>query len=182
MTDIIVTLAAYALTVGAVLLWIFLSKQDRVPRTLRMAVGTCLRTLPLFVALYLICRSLHVEVFLAVLVLGFALLGCLTSPLGDPTWVFAILYLFQQWILGWPDRADTLLEPPAPREIPAAELDALIGRTGVASSALRPGGTITLDGTEYLAHSDLGYLDGGRLVRVVGRKGTSLIVRDADES
>jgi membrane-bound ClpP family serine protease len=50
---------------------------------------------------------------------------------------------------------------------------------GVAGCPLRPGGLVVVDGTEYPAHSDPGYIDRGARVIVTGKKGTSLLVRPA---
>ncbi len=164
----------------AVLLWVFLSEQRRVPRTLRTAVGVLLRTLPLFLVLLLICHGLNVSVLLAAAVLGIALWVLLIPGSDLSLGAFGILYVIQQWILGWPDRVDTLLEPPPPCEAPASQLGELIGKAGVASSALRPTGTVTVAGTEHAARSVLGYVDPRQLVRVVGIDGATLIVRAAD--
>ena len=90
-----------------------------------------------------------------------------------------LLYVVQQWILGWPERTDLLLDPPSHREAGYVVLDGLAGRRGVTVCPLRPGGVIVLDQVEYLALSDLGYIDRGVDVIVVGRKGTSLVVRSA---
>jgi hypothetical protein len=175
-TDIAATLIAYILTVGVVVFWTFLSKQTRVPRTRRTAIGVALRTLPLFLVLLVICRALGVDVLLALMALGFGLWVCLMDAFGSSLGIFAVMYVIQQWILGWPDRADTLLEPPSLGRGTDAQLDALVGKTGVASSALRPGGTIAVEGTEYPAHSNGGYVDRSSPVRVIGRNGPSLLV------
>ena len=181
MTDVIVTLVASVLTVGPVLLWVFLSKQTRVPRTRRTAVGIPLRTLPLFLTLFFVCRGLGVDVLVAVMVLALVLWACLTNPLGTPIGVFGILYVIQQWILGWPDRADSVLKPSSPCRDGISHLDDFVGKTAITSSALRPAGTVILDGNEYPASSELGYIDCGKSVRVIAKRGTTFIVRAVDE-
>lgn len=54
--------------------------------------------------------------------------------------------------------------------------DQLLGATGVAVSALRPMGEVEVGGRRYEARADLGALERGETVRVVGRSGRTLIV------
>ncbi len=180
--DIITTVGAYIVTVGVVLIWVFSSRQSRVPRTLRTAVSVSLRALPLFLFFLLFCRLIGVNTVVALVVLGLflwvVLLGWGVDPLSMGVW--GVVYVIQQWILGWPDRCDTILDPPAPHEDAGGRLDQLTGRIGVTSCPLRPGGTIALAGKEYSAHSDLGYIERGKQVKVVGRRGTSLLVRPVE--
>ena len=50
MADGITTLAGYVATVGVVLLWVFFSRQTRVPRNVRTAVCVSVRSLALFLS------------------------------------------------------------------------------------------------------------------------------------
>ncbi len=178
----IVTAGGYVLTVGVTLSWVFLSKQNRVPRCGRTALCISLRTLPLFFLFFVVCQRLNVNAVAAVAVLAVVLwvllIGSSTLGLG----AVGVLYVLQQWILGWPDRDDFLLDPPSPRRGGHRSLDELIGSMDVAGCPLRPGGLVVLDESEYPAHSDLGYIDRGVQVIVVGRKGTSLLVRPASSA
>ena len=185
MADGITTLAGYVATVGVVLLWVFFSRQTRVPRNVRTAVCVSVRSLALFLLFFLICRALGVSVVYGAAIVGIALSVLLIGGAGlgfDPLMLgtLSLLYVLQQWILGWPDRADFMLDAPRPPEHKNAPLDDLIGRIGVASCPLRPGGVIVLGQDRYPARSDLHYIDRGTRVQVVGRKGSALVVRPVD--
>ena len=53
----------------------------------------------------------------------------------------------------------------------------LIGREGVVSTELKPAGHILIDGQLYQALSETGFIEKGNSVKVVGGKGSHLIVR-----
>ncbi len=57
-----------------------------------------------------------------------------------------------------------------------AGLDALVGRTGVAATALHPGGQVEIGGRRYEARVEVGTVDSGSAVVVRGRTDFSLIV------
>jgi len=182
MADVITTVAGYVVTVGVVLLWVFFSRQVRVPRSVRTVVCVSLRSLPLFVLFFVICWQLGVSVVYGAVIVGIAVWVLLIGGAGlglDPLMLgtLSLLYALQQWILGWPDRADFLLDAPCAQEDRNAPLDDLIGKIGVASCPLRPGGVIVLGQDRYPARSDLHYIDRGTRVQVVGRKGSALVVR-----
>lgn len=184
-TDIVITLVGYLVTVGFVLLWVFFSKQTRVPRSARTAVCVSLRSLPLFLLFFFVCWQLGVSVVygtvIAMIALWVVLIGC--AGLGfDPLTLgtLSVLYVLHQWILGWPDRADSMLDAPLSQQDRNAPLDGLIGRIGVASCPLRPAGIVALGEDRYPARSDLGYIDRGTRVQVVDGKGASLVVRPVE--
>ena len=52
-----------------------------------------------------------------------------------------------------------------------------VGKTGTCQTDLRPSGTITIDGQPYDAVSDGAYIELGASIRVVGRRGPSLLVK-----
>ncbi|MGA3008313.1 MAG: NfeD family protein, partial [Opitutaceae bacterium] len=60
------------------------------------------------------------------------------------------------------------------------ETDALVGRHGLAMTALRPAGQIEIDGRRYEAKSGLGTIDAGATVVVTGRDDFALTVERAD--
>ena len=184
-TDIVITLVGYLVTVGVVLLWVFFSKQTRVARSARTAVCVSLRSLPLFLLFFLVCGQLGVSVVYGTVIVGIALwvvlIGC--AGLGfDPLTLgmLSVLYVVQQWILGWPDRAEFFLDAPLSQRDRNAPLDGLVGRIGVASCPLRPAGIVALGEDRYPARSDLGYIDRGTRVQMVDRKGASLVVRPVE--
>ena len=58
----------------------------------------------------------------------------------------------------------------------SAAVDALVGATGVAATALFPGGQVEVDGHRYEAHLTLGTAEAGARVRVVQRREFELVV------
>jgi membrane-bound serine protease (ClpP class) len=60
------------------------------------------------------------------------------------------------------------------------EADALIGRRGVAMTALRPTGQIEIDGRRYEAKAGLGTIDAGVAVVVTAREDFAVTVERAD--
>jgi membrane-bound ClpP family serine protease len=56
----------------------------------------------------------------------------------------------------------------------------MIGKTGLASSDLKPSGYIEVDGRTFGALSKLGYIDKGAHVQIIGGQGTHLIVTEKD--
>jgi membrane-bound serine protease (ClpP class) len=62
--------------------------------------------------------------------------------------------------------------------VPPASADPLIGRRGVAVSALRPSGQVEVDGERHEARIEVGALERGAAIRVVGREGFGLRVEE----
>lgn len=52
-----------------------------------------------------------------------------------------------------------------------------IGKTGVVTTDLKPGGHVSVDGKKYLALSQSGYVTKGEAIEVIGGEGESLIVK-----
>lgn len=55
------------------------------------------------------------------------------------------------------------------------EMGSLVGKTGVASTVLRPGGKVEVDGEIYDARAEVGFIDKGEKVKVI-QYGTSQLV------
>jgi membrane-bound serine protease (ClpP class) len=62
--------------------------------------------------------------------------------------------------------------------VPARDAADLIGREGVAATDLRPNGQVEIDGRRYEASVEIGAIDAGRPVRVVGRNSFVLLVAE----
>jgi len=62
----------------------------------------------------------------------------------------------------------------------ARELDGLIGRRGLAVTALRPGGQVEIEGRRFEAKVEVGAIDAGATVTVRGRTDFGLVVERAD--
>lgn len=58
----------------------------------------------------------------------------------------------------------------------------LIGKEGTVSTELKPAGHIVVDGKLYQAISETGFVSKGSAVRIVGGKGSHLIVRSQSQS
>jgi membrane-bound ClpP family serine protease len=58
----------------------------------------------------------------------------------------------------------------------------IIGKTAVALTELKPAGHITVEGKNYQALCETGFISKGQTVTIVGGKGSHLIVRKIDAS
>ena len=61
-----------------------------------------------------------------------------------------------------------------------ALLDALVGRRGVAATAIRPGGQVEVDGRRYEAEVKVGAIDAGAPIIVLGHGDFALVVEQED--
>ena len=120
---------------------------------------------------------LHVNILAATLVAAIVLWVAFLGSGGVGLGVAGIFYVVQQWILGWPDKQDMMLEPSRAEAAEANSRCELIGQIAVASSALRPGGHVVIGDRTYEARSDLEYIETGAAVEIVGKRDASLIVR-----
>lgn len=59
----------------------------------------------------------------------------------------------------------------------AAKNEALVGKTGVAESSLRPSGAIRIEGRRVIASAESGLIEKGQTVRVVRAEGMNVVVR-----
>jgi len=62
----------------------------------------------------------------------------------------------------------------------AEKYAALVGRTGVAETVLRPSGTVRIDRQRLIAVSESGVIQKGRRVKVISAAGTNLVVRETE--
>jgi len=62
-----------------------------------------------------------------------------------------------------------------PSDLPTAP-DDMVGKKGVVKTLLRPVGRVDVEGEEFHAVSSVGMLEPGSKVRVIGRRGTELLV------
>ena len=67
--------------------------------------------------------------------------------------------------------------------IPEAELNkALIGKTGITETQLRPSGALRIEGRRVIALAESGIVEKGRAVKVIGLDGTDVVVRPVEKS
>lgn len=62
----------------------------------------------------------------------------------------------------------------------SAKLEALVGRTGLAETPLRPSGAVRIDHQRVIALAESGMIEKGRTVRVIEADATNVIVRETD--
>jgi len=60
-------------------------------------------------------------------------------------------------------------------------LDQLVGRRGVAATAIRPGGQVEVDGRRFEAEVQVGAIDAGAPIIVLGHSDFALVVEEAKE-
>jgi membrane-bound serine protease (ClpP class) len=119
--------------------------------------------------------SFRVSAYLGGAVLG----GCLV---GTPFYLYGMVKLLPTTPLGrklFLKRARDASHEATPD---ADELAALVGRTGVAESILRPSGVVRIDGKTYDARAEHRMIDKGRRIRVLRAGGTDVVVRDEETS
>jgi len=63
----------------------------------------------------------------------------------------------------------------------AAELEALLGRTAVAETTLRPSGAIRIDEKRVIATAETGFIKEGATVKIIKAVGMNVVVREVDE-
>lgn len=182
MSDILKTALVCAATIVAVLLWVYLSGQTKVPRSTASSGKIALRIAALYAGVVMIFTgSLKIPIdylLLGLLLIGFvACIMAFDSIPGDALGLFFMipLYILQQFILGFPDYDKVVLAPPdfaKNHEPPPLACD-----TGVVVAMLRPMGNVELAGERFSAASfDGKMLEVGTPIRVCGRRGNVLLV------
>ena len=63
----------------------------------------------------------------------------------------------------------------------AAELEALLGRTAVAETTLRPSGAIRVDERRIIATAETGFIKEGATVKIIKAVGMNVVVREVKE-
>ena len=160
-----VLLAAYLLTAGGLIAWIFLTRQQYVPQTPAFALRAVLRLGLLFALLWLACEKLNLTATTTAILLLVAYLFAPIFGLFDLGGV-ALLWILAQLVLGFPARRELTLEPPPASDAPPLPPE-LIGQTGIAVSALRPAGKVEIDHHTYNATTeDNDFLESGAPVIV----------------
>lgn len=90
------------------------------------------------------------------------------------------LFVLKQFVYGFPDRDELVLEPPAPAQpVPTVQPPA---QTGVVVATLRPLGNVEIQGQQFSARSTTGAMVGvGEAVSVVGSDGQVVLVETTSE-
>ncbi|MGB7346157.1 MAG: NfeD family protein [Pirellulaceae bacterium] len=180
--DIAFATIGYLSVLSGVLIWLFASRQTILDRSvgnaIRIAIRMSLVVACLFYACWLAGLTI-VFVILGILLLvgiGFAIDLPVSGVFG-----FAILYVVQQFVLGFPDRHEWMLDPAKSTTLPDVSPDLrseLIGSRGVTCSPLRPMGEVRIEGESFRAKTTNGQMLGvGEEIVVTGTHHGTLIVR-----
>jgi membrane-bound ClpP family serine protease len=118
------------------------------------------------------------------MVKGYALVAVVAGlcVLADLTGVFALLagavgFFFREWLFWFPSRHQLVLRTKKPA---ATEVDqSLVGTTGQALSDLKLAGKIEVNGQEFYARSEAGFVGKGEKVKVCAVGDFELVVRPA---
>lgn len=131
------------------------------------------------------CFGVPIYYFAAGVVLGLLISPLATSegvPVDDAV-AFAVantlllpIYGIKQFVLGFPDRETLIPTPPSnPRR--TIELSPFIQKVGTVVAALKPCGTVEIDGAVHsAATADGRYLESGTQIRVVATRNSQLVV------
>lgn len=125
----------------------------------------------LFVGLLLLCWSINLafwSLFALLLALGIAFTVVLGGEVEGGTFgLLAVAFLIREWAFGFPQ---LILSPPhhtSQTNKVSAELEGLVGQSGIAISALRPSGDAEIGGKKHSVVSyDGGLIDVGSTVVV----------------
>lgn len=91
---------------------------------------------------------------------------------------FGVLVKFALWRIKHGKPGSTIYSDADQEGYVASTWDqSLVGKDGIVSSDLKPGGHITIDGKQYSANSQSGYISTGEGVTVIGGEGETLIVK-----
>jgi membrane-bound ClpP family serine protease len=184
--DIFIVAVLYVAAALSTLIWLrFGDVHQTISRSSNHILRILLRLLAVFCGITLLCYFgdiaiwVPILVLLGFLVLGWALSEVTQSVVWNPGIIF--LYVIQQYVLGFPDRDDWILPPPNQgRSEPSRhDLDSYIGTEGVTMTALKPMGTVLLNGDRFAAISETGAFIGIETSIIVSSvNGDKLVVRE----
>jgi membrane-bound ClpP family serine protease len=196
--NICVVVIAYLATLILGALWIFRSEQTLIPRTKRRFIGIAIRTAVAFAVLYLVFSgwsagrfALAISVFILFFLVVPTLLSrsareFLLTAFSDEFFgsvIFWMIFLVQQWVLGWPNREEFIPTTTSPKPDPRAVTHGhLVGRWGVTVCPLRPSGAVSIDGEQYEACADHGFIDANTSVEVTELSSFGLRVKPVSPS
>ena len=71
--------------------------------------------------------------------------------------------------------------PPGAGTPEAAEHEALVGKTGLAETTLRPSGAVRIEGRRVIASAESGMIEQGTTVKVIDATGMNVVVRAVEK-
>ncbi len=192
--DTALLLLAYLIVNAVSIGWVFLSKQNQIPRTFSRLLGIVVKIACVFAVFVGVGYSLlHLSALALVVVLGIALLLMLpesdgSDNVGPGIEVVAILFLWfpfyclRQRILGLPIQSGLALPTPDVAA-PPSEIADFTSKQAKVVSPLRPLGLVEIGGKTYEAQAENGqFIDAGDLVIVQSHSNRTLLVRVLSES
>lgn len=191
--DLAKAVAAYALSIVAILSWVIFSGQTAIAKRRENYLGIAARLAVVHASAFLlVCvgfefsSNIHV-IMMGVLLVMFPIASLDNCPPDETAGLFVVTmspaYLCTQFVLGFPDRNRIILQPPnlhGPRQSTAETMTELV-KVGTTITPLKPGGIIDVDGTRLVASSVDGmYIESGQAVTICGRRHNVMLVRPAN--
>ena len=160
----------YIVILLATTVWLFGSKQRVLAREATNVLGIALRLAMVFGLLYGVCWLSGIAVWFVVAGLALiAIVGMLIDIPFAGMFSFAMLYIVQQFVLGFPARHEWVLDSIAPPAENDPMDQSLVGQVGKTVSPLRPIGEVKLDGGVFEATANDG--------RLIERDETVVVIR-----
>ncbi len=177
--NVLTTTIIYIITIASFLMWVFCSKQTRVPRTRKTALHIVLRTVPFCLVFFFLCYAGNVNPPKAVIISAFVILVSLSTPGSFLAPIGLFFLCIAEWLIGFPSKESFFSERPIHSQKERTSLDqTLVGTVAVTATPLHPSGRIIVSAKEYEAKSEFGYIEQGRKVIITGKKGFAFIVKE----
>ena len=175
MNNIYTSLAVYLITLVCLIIHTHRSRPNLIARPSLTHLAIAIRlALPFF-----LLHWLFVELGISVAV-GYGLLAIIAllsfRPFGAELGIIFVVfaYIFYQWSLWFPDKKAFILQ----KQLGKSEdkKSTMVGLCGMSKTPMRLSGKIIIDGTEYGASCESGFLEENQNVRVVKVKPFGLVV------
>jgi len=98
-----------------------------------------------------------------------------------PLYLWAMVRYLPRTPLGRALQLGSSLKAPGEGTPDAAEDAALIGKTGMAETALRPSGSIRVGGRRIVATAEAGFIEKGAAVKIIRSSGMNVVVQKFQE-
>ena len=98
-----------------------------------------------------------------------------------PAYLWAMIKYLPRTALGRVLQLGTRTRDPGEGTPDAAELEALLGRTAVAETTLRPSGAIRAGDKRIIATAETGFIEEGATVKIIKAVGMNVVVREVRE-
>ena len=185
--DLSHTLVGYGVCLAFTIAWVFFSKQRLVDRTLFTVLRFSVRLALVFALVHACFFWIPRITWLAFIGLAaVTLLGVMIDVPVSGIFSFALFYLVQQFVLGFPARHERIRHQRgefSPEQESKHRLSQLVGQSGLTVSALRPLGEVVVNDQTCSARTYNGaFLDPDTPVHVIAFQAGKLIVRENGET